>query len=68
MEQFEVKNGQLIWNSGDTRNLSLNVNETEYDSASVTSGVITWRNEKQDPSQLTEVDIGSGVKGCCLGC
>jgi hypothetical protein len=32
MEQLESVNGQLIWNSGDTRGLSLIVNQTEYNS------------------------------------
>ena len=35
--EFESANGQLLWNSGDARELSLTVNQTEYYSASSTS-------------------------------
>ena len=63
MEQFESNNGQLIWNSGDTRGLSLVVNETEYNSASSTNGSFNGFNSgKQDPTQLNFIEIASGIK------
>ena len=35
--EHQSANGQLLWNSGDARELSLTVNQTEYYSASSTS-------------------------------
>ena len=68
MEQFESVNGQLIGNSGDTRGLSLTVNQTEYNSASSTSYtdgtyVFNGFNEnKQNPAQLNSIEIANGIK------
>ena len=68
MEQFESVNGQLLWNSGDTRGLSLIVNQTEYNSASSTAYIDGtyvfngFNDSKQNPSQLNFIEIASGIK------
>ena len=66
--EFESVNGQLLWNSGDTRGLSLIVNQTEYNSASSTAYIDGtyvfngFNDSKQNPSQLNFIEIASGIK------
>ena len=68
MEVFESINGQLIWNSGYTRGLSLIVNQTEYNSASSTSypdGTYVFNgfnDNKTNPAQLNSIEIANGIK------
>ena len=63
MENIETRDGQLIWNSGDARELSLVVNETEYNSASSTLGIFNgFNNNKQEPSQIYPIEISENIK------
>ena len=64
---FEVISGSLVWNSGDLRDLSLAVNESEFFSASSTTYVDGtyvfngFTDEKVDPAQVNYVEISPGV-------
>ena len=66
MENIETRDGQLIWNSGDTRELSLVVSGTEYNSASSTSGIFGFNNNKQKPSQIYPMKICLKILRPCV--